>query len=71
MNRGEWAPLGRGAEQFLSQAAADGQLSTRGLTRVLRLGRTLADCETRERIEERHLLVAFELYTGADGLKQW
>jgi magnesium chelatase family protein len=50
-----------GAREALRDAYADGTLSARGHGRVLRVARTIADLERRDRIEDRHVLEAIAL----------
>ncbi len=59
-DRRGWAPLTKRAERLLNATAADLALTGRGLTRVLRLARTIADASQVETIDERHLLEALE-----------
>ncbi|MBV9839419.1 MAG: ATP-binding protein, partial [Solirubrobacterales bacterium] len=50
-----------GAEQSLTHAYAVGALSARGRHRVLRVARTIADLEGRERASREHVLTALAL----------
>ena len=72
-SRSRWAPLSAGAEGLLSRSARELDLSTRGMTRVLRVGRTCADFEGSEKLEERHLLEALEYRAprGGHGFGAW
>jgi magnesium chelatase family protein len=54
-------PLDAGAEQALGQAYAIGALSARGRHRVLRVARTIADLERRERVSRADVLTALAL----------
>lgn len=69
-DRSSWAPLDRPARRLLESAAVETDLSTRGLTRVLRLARTIADADQSESLGERHILAAFELRCprGGEGM---
>ncbi len=55
-----------GAREALRDAYADGTLSARGHGRVLRVARTVADLEGRDRIEDRHVLEAISLRRSQD-----
>ena len=55
-----------GAREALRDAYADGTLSARGHGRVLRVARTIADLEGRDRIEDRHVLEAIGLRRSHD-----
>jgi magnesium chelatase family protein len=55
-----------GAREALRDAYADGTLSARGHGRVLRVARTVADLEGRDRIEDRHVLEAIGLRRSHD-----
>lgn len=66
-HREQWAPLTKGARQFLERAAEEMDLSTRGLTRVLRLARTVADAEETNTISDRHLYTALDLRCPRNG----
>jgi len=72
-SRRRWAELDRGAEELLLESARELQLSTRGITRTLRLARTCADLERSEGVRERHLLEALELRAprGGSGFAGW
>ncbi len=60
-DRQRWAPLSTRARQFLIECGEQGDLSTRGMTRLLRLGRTIADLRAADRIEEVDLIEALSL----------
>lgn len=60
-DRQRWAPLGSRAKKFLIECGEQGDLSTRGLTRLLRLGRTIADLRAGNRIEEVDMIEALSL----------
>ena len=60
-DRHRWAPLTREAKKFLLDCDAQGELSTRGMTRLLRLGRTIADLRAEDRIEQVDLIEALSL----------
>jgi magnesium chelatase family protein len=49
------------AERILARAYASGSLSARGRHRVLRVARTVADLEGRDRVKSDHLLTALSL----------
>ncbi len=72
-SREKWAPLSDGSRRLLIGSARDLELSTRGITRVLRLGRTCADLEESETLEERHLLEALQVRAprGGAGFGGW
>ena len=70
-DRQGWAPLARAAERLLYSTATQFNLSTRGLTRVLRLARTIADTEGSTLIEERYLLEALEYRCPGGGEGVW
>jgi len=72
-SRSRWAPLSRGAERLLLENARELELSTRGITRVLRLARTCADLGECRTVEERHLLEALEHRAprGGHGFGGW
>ncbi len=53
--------LDPGAERSLAHAYAIGALSARGRHRVLRVARTIADLELRERVSREHVLTALAL----------
>jgi magnesium chelatase family protein len=55
------ARLAPDAAEALSLAYRDGRLSARGHTRVLRVARTIADIDSAERVERRHVLKAVSL----------
>ncbi|MFN0058254.1 MAG: YifB family Mg chelatase-like AAA ATPase [Planctomycetota bacterium] len=65
--RREWAPMATTAERLLARSATELDLSTRGLTRVLRLARTIADTEAERSIADRHLHEALEYRTPRGG----
>ncbi len=69
-NREEWAPLSANARRLLIDTASERDLSSRGLTRVLRLARTIADAEESQGLEERHLFESLEYRSprGGDGM---
>jgi magnesium chelatase family protein len=50
-----------GADGVLTRAYAGGTLSARGRHRILRVARTLADLDGRERVESRDVLMALSL----------
>jgi magnesium chelatase family protein len=49
------------AEQVLARAYASGALSARGRHRILRVARTLADLDGRERVDSQDVLTALSL----------
>jgi magnesium chelatase family protein len=51
-------------ERLLDAACSEGRLSARGAHRVLRLARTIADLQGRQRIEGHHVAEALELRGG-------
>ncbi|HEY7598740.1 MAG TPA: hypothetical protein VH741_02345, partial [Candidatus Limnocylindrales bacterium] len=58
--------LSRPAAALMADLAAIGQLSARGVHRVLRVARTIADLEERDGVSENDLLAAAALRdTGA------
>ncbi len=61
-DRERWAPLARAERDLLAASADERELSTRALTRILRLARTIADVAECRRIEEAHLLEALTLH---------
>jgi magnesium chelatase family protein len=63
-----WVALESAAEALIGRAYATGALSARGRHRVLRVARTIADLEGRERVEEHDLLIALSMRqrTGGD-----
>ena len=65
--RRDWAPLSQSASELLVDTAGDLELSTRALTRILRLARTIADAATSERIEEQHLLESIHYHSFGGG----
>ena len=66
-DREHWALLDRAATGVLKKMAEECDLSPRALTRLLRVARTIADADERERIAPRHLLEARELHTPRRG----
>jgi magnesium chelatase family protein len=54
-------PLGPGARRMLSQAYEREQLSARGLHRVLRVARTVADLQGEEKVSDAHLQAALAM----------
>jgi magnesium chelatase family protein len=58
------------AQAILGRAYASGALSARGRHRVLRVARTIADLDSRERVSSEHLLTALGLRqrSGAESL---
>lgn len=64
-DREVWAPLARSAETLLRETAQDLQMSTRSLTRVLRMARTLGDVEGVATLGDHHLMAALDLHTPA------
>ncbi len=56
--RREWGLMSKRVEQTFVRHARELELSSRGMTRVLRIARTIADGAASESIEERHLLEA-------------
>lgn len=67
-DREVWAPLAVPASKLLAATVDELDLSTRAITRVLRLARTIADTETHRTIEERHVLDAFDLHSPRGGM---
>ena len=63
-----WAPLSGEARQLLLDGQQQGAISTRGLTRWLRLARTIADMRSGEQIESVDLLEALTLRTPTSSL---
>jgi magnesium chelatase family protein len=53
-----FAPVSESARKLLEQATEHFQLSMRGYTRVLRVGRTIADLEGAEEVEQHHIAEA-------------
>lgn len=66
-DRDTWAPLTSTAGRLLRDTADELDLSTRSLTRVLRLARTVADLEPQEELDERHILEALEYHSPRGG----
>lgn len=66
-NRRDWAQLTAAAERLLVQTAEELDLSTRALTRVLRVARTLGDLAQREVLDEGEILEAFDLHSPRAG----
>jgi magnesium chelatase family protein len=65
----EVAPLSAGASRLLERRLRAGALSARGLDRVRRVARTLADLDGAfGRLEEQHVGAALELRSGLSGL---
>ncbi len=65
----ELAPLSRDARRLLGDRIRAGELSARGLDRVRRVARTLADLDgTAGPVEDEHVAVALELRAGRDVL---
>jgi magnesium chelatase family protein len=62
-----WAPLSAESREVLLQGVEAHQLSGRGVARVTRVARTLADLDGAERISEHHVAEAF-LYRPPPGL---
>jgi magnesium chelatase family protein len=54
----KYCRLGAAEQELLDELTEGSQLSLRGVHRMLRVARTLADMEESEAIEERHLLQA-------------
>ena len=55
-----FCPMTEGAEKLLRAAVTKLALSARTYTRILRVARTIADLEGREKLEEKHLLEALQ-----------
>lgn len=55
-----FCPMTEGAEKLLRTAVTKLALSARTYTRILRVARTIADLEGREKLEEKHLLEALQ-----------
>ncbi|MEM7166628.1 MAG: YifB family Mg chelatase-like AAA ATPase [Planctomycetota bacterium] len=66
-DRASWAQLTRPAEDLLRVTSDELDLSTRSLTRMLRLARTIADIDEVGRLEERHILEAVEYHSPRSG----
>ena len=66
-HRQRWAPLSDRARQLMIDHAEQKSISTRGLTRLLRLGRTIADLRGADDIEEVDLIEALSLRGGGWG----
>jgi magnesium chelatase family protein len=62
-----WCALDRDAESLLEQASRGGRLTARGIARVRRVARTIADLEGRERLAASHLLEALRWRVEVDG----
>lgn len=60
-DRHRWAPLSSEAKKFLIECGEQAELSTRGMTRLLRLSRTIADLRGGDRIEQVDLIEALSL----------
>jgi magnesium chelatase family protein len=61
------APLSTGAQAFLEHQVGAGALSARGLTRLWRVARTIADLAGHEgRLEEEHVAMAAGLRVGVE-----
>ncbi|MGE4618445.1 MAG: YifB family Mg chelatase-like AAA ATPase [Planctomycetota bacterium] len=60
-DRQRWAPLSSGAKQFFIDCGDEGGLTTRGMTRLLRLSRTISDLRGGDLIEESDLIEALSL----------
>jgi len=58
-----WCAVGEGEQRFLEQAVRRLGLSARAYTRVLRIGRTIADMEEAEAIGIDHLAEAINFRT--------
>jgi magnesium chelatase family protein len=56
----------RAAESLLERAAARFQLSARGIARVLRVARTIADLSTSPIVTHEHLAEALQFRTEVD-----
>ena len=61
------ADLGRGGLQLMEEAVRRFGLSARGVHRVLRVARTVADLEASARVKEDHLAEAVHLRVGSGG----
>ena len=64
-DRSRWAPLSESVCRLLIEAQNQGEVSTRGLTRLMRLGRTIADLRASDAIERVDLLEAMSLRSGS------
>ena len=71
--RDRWAPLTPAALELLAHTADERDLSTRALTRVLRMTRTIGDVQGEEELREAHVLEALEYHTpgGGAGFYTW
>lgn len=67
-DRERWAPLRSEARKLLKETVDELELSTRAITRVLRLARTVADAEAVHELAERHLLEALDLHSPRGGM---
>ena len=65
----ETAPLTDAAAALLATAVRAGRISGRGLARVRRVARTLADLRGAERLEEHHVAEALALRAGREVLE--
>jgi magnesium chelatase family protein len=59
-----WCILDTSGQRLMEEASERLGLSARGVTRVLRVGRTIADLEGAERIGEEHLGEAVQYRGG-------
>lgn len=59
-----WAPLCDDAARLLHRQLRSGFLSARGLHRIRRVARTVADLEMADLVEERHVAEALQLHTA-------
>ncbi|MCI0651089.1 MAG: YifB family Mg chelatase-like AAA ATPase [Planctomycetes bacterium] len=66
-DRERWAPLSDGARRLFLRSTEEFDISTRALTRILRLARTIADAAEAAIIEEEHLLEAIEYHSPRGG----
>jgi magnesium chelatase family protein len=53
--------LDEAAQRVIGRAYSTGALSARGRDRVLRVARTIADLERRDRVSSEHVLTALSL----------
>jgi magnesium chelatase family protein len=67
-DRQRWAPLTSGAKQLFIDCGEEGGLTTRGMTRLLRLSRTISDLRGGDLIDESDLIEALSL-RGTGGLE--
>lgn len=65
----ETAPLSPGAAALLGAAVRAGRVSGRGMARVRRVARTLADLSAAEVLEDRHVAEALALRAGREVLE--